>query len=318
MNAGKRFYKYPENKAFAFTILDDTDDTTEKNARPIYELLHKLGILTTKTVWALDTPPEYQGPYFAAETMQLTSYFEWVKELECNGFEIAFHNASMGTSTRDKTIQAIKFLNDNLENEIVLHCNHGQNLENLYWGRQRYTGYILSTLEHIMGIFSSGPAFQGHIENSKYFWGDIAQQKMKFVRGFAFNKLDCAIIPPGRPYHDIRKPYIRQWFNTADAPNVNSFKSLLNRKSIDSLRESGGWCIVSTHFGKGFCSNGKVDPEVEAILRYIVSLPGWYVPVSTLLQHLTNTLGFHNISVIEREYMEIKHIIDRIISRITN
>jgi len=316
MSTKQRFLKYPNNKEFAFTILDDTDDTTEENSRPIYKLLYELGILTTKTVWALDTPLKYQGPYFAAETMQNPSYLEWVKELETYGFEIAFHNASMGTSTREKTILALKYLDDNLKNKIELHCNHGQNLENLYWGKLRYSSTILSTFNFILEKFIHRPEFQGHINNSEYFWGDIAEQRLKFVRGFAFNKLNCAKIPPGKPYHDTRKPFIKQWFNTSDSPNVNSFKSLVNRNSIDSLRESGGWCIVSTHLGKGFCSNGKVDPEIEDILRYIASLPAWNVPVSTLLKYLIETIGYHNISIVEREYMEIKHFLDRVISKI--
>lgn len=37
-------------KSFAFTIIDDTDEATVANVKPIYDLLAELGIWTTKTV----------------------------------------------------------------------------------------------------------------------------------------------------------------------------------------------------------------------------------------------------------------------------
>ena len=84
---------YPSNAEFAFTILDDTDDTTVNNGRPVYDLLSELGLRTTKTVWAFDTPEENRGPYFAGETLSSPRYLEWVHQLADKGFEIAFHNA---------------------------------------------------------------------------------------------------------------------------------------------------------------------------------------------------------------------------------
>ena len=44
---------FPEGRKFAFTILDDTDDATVENVRPVYDLLTELGFRTTKTVWPL-------------------------------------------------------------------------------------------------------------------------------------------------------------------------------------------------------------------------------------------------------------------------
>jgi hypothetical protein len=42
---------WPNNKDFAFTIIDDTDNSTVSNVKPIYNLLADLGLKTTKTVW---------------------------------------------------------------------------------------------------------------------------------------------------------------------------------------------------------------------------------------------------------------------------
>ena len=41
----------PENKKFAFTIIDDTDDAFCNNIVPIYDILYENKLKTTKTVW---------------------------------------------------------------------------------------------------------------------------------------------------------------------------------------------------------------------------------------------------------------------------
>ena len=48
---GSKTMKWPSNKKFAFTIVDDTDNATVENIKPVYDLLHKLSICSTKTIW---------------------------------------------------------------------------------------------------------------------------------------------------------------------------------------------------------------------------------------------------------------------------
>ena len=45
--------RFPNNKKFAFTILDDTDLSTVENVGPVYRLLAELDMRTTKSVWPL-------------------------------------------------------------------------------------------------------------------------------------------------------------------------------------------------------------------------------------------------------------------------
>lgn len=301
---------FPDGASFAFTLLDDTDDTTLENGRPIYSLLAQLGFRTTKTVWPLDTPPGEQGPYFAGETLQRPGYLSWVRKLAAQGFEIAFHNASMGSSRREKTLRALDFLEREVPGSLTLHCNHGQNRENLYWGRTRYGNPVLSRAYSLSMSLRGIPPMEGHVPDSDYFWGDVAHERFRYVRAFAYPRLDCSRIPPGRPFFDPEKPYVRRWFNTADAPDVEAFRRLLSRSAIDSLAAAGGWAVVSTHMGKGFCTGGRVDGEVEEILRYIASLNGWFVPVTELLDHLWRQLGSHTLRPTERLAMECRHALD--------
>ena len=130
--------EFPDDRRFAFTILDDTDDATTENLGPIYKLLHEIGMRTTKTVWAVDCPPELQGPFFAGATLQDAEYLAFVKELVQEGFELAFHNATMGSSPRQRTIDALDVLRTEFGELPTVHCNHGLNRENLYWGINRY------------------------------------------------------------------------------------------------------------------------------------------------------------------------------------
>ena len=52
---------WPQNKEFAFTIIDDTDFATKKNIKPVYDLLYDLGFLTTKTVWVYPPKDKFTG-----------------------------------------------------------------------------------------------------------------------------------------------------------------------------------------------------------------------------------------------------------------
>ena len=273
---------YPSGAEFAFTILDDTDDTTVANARPVYDLLNELGFHTTKTVWTFDTPPENRGPYFAGETLSSPEYLKWVHELAANDFEIAFHNATMGSSLRQDTIKALDLLKNEFGQSVRLHCNHGQNRENLHWGADRYSSYIIRKALSFMTKFRSYPEFEGNDPESPYYWSDVADERLSYMRAFTFRQLNGAKFPPGRPYQDPAKQKNTLFFNTTDAPDVLAFNKLVNPSSIDKLRKQNGWAIVTTHLGKGFYWDNKLDPEFKENMEYLASLPGWFVPASQL------------------------------------
>jgi len=307
---------YPSNKQFAFTILDDTDDTTEENGRPVYDFLYDLGLRTTKTVWTFDTPQENRGPYFAGETLSSPKYLEWVHELVANDFEIAFHNATMGSSLRHDTIKALDLIKNEFRQGVRLHCNHGQNRENLHWGTDRYNSYIIRKALAFMTKFRFYPEFEGNDPESPYYWSDVADERLSYMRAFTFRRLNGIGIPPGRPYADPSKQKKTMFFNTTDAPDVLAFNKLVNPSSISKLRAQNGWAIISTHLGKGFYRNNKIDPEFKNNMEYLASLPGWFVPTSQLLDFLKIELGGSEVSTTERFWMEYTHVIDRVKGRL--
>ena len=306
--------EYPEGGRFVFTILDDTDDATVDNVEPMYELLDSLGMRTTKTVWANDCPPELKGNFFAAQTLRDPPYLALVRRLVDRGFELAFHNAAMGSSCRAQTEKALAFLHEEFGSIPKIHCNHAQNRDNIYWGTQRYRTGLLRRLATTFNCLRPGVSSEGSVEGSAYFWGDLCREHFRFVRGFSFARIDTRSLPPGGPYHDPMTPWVNYWFTTSDAPDVEHFKRLVARDGVERLARDGGVCILSTHLGKGFVRDGRIDPIVESTLRHIADLPGWFAPVSEVLEHLLERSG-GIITPSQRLHLESAHVLDRVTQR---
>jgi len=300
----------PAGKRFAFSVLDDTDDSTLENVEPVYTMLREYGFRTTKTVWPLNCP-EGSRHFFAAETLQDKAYLQFVRELVDAGFELAFHGATMESSPRERTLEGLEFLRSEFGRYPRLFCNHGQNRENLYWGSRRFRTAPLRMLSRVL-TRGHGDAFEGEDEGSRFFWGDVCRDVIQYVRNFTFERLNLLAVDPGMPYHLASTPYVRHWFSTADAPDVEAFNRLLSRRRIDQLETEGGVCIVSTHFGKGFVKNGRVNPVTERLLRYLADKAGWCVPVSDVLDRLLEAGRGRSLTRRDVMRLELRFVADRI------
>ena len=299
--------KYPQGKRFALTILDDTDDSTLENVKPVYDALKTHGLRTTKTVWPVDCP-EGSRIYFAADTLAREPYLKFVRDLQAEGFEIAFHGATMESSERERTVRALEVFRREFGTYPALFCNHGQNRDNLYWGQKRFrTGWVRG----LVGLLRKAPSshYLGEVEGSEFFWGDLCRERIRYVRNWTFPRLDMLEVNPDMPYRTSGTPYVNLWFSTADAPDVEAFVRLLTRQNIERLEAAGGLCIISTHLGKGFARGGSLDPRVRGLLEELERKPGWYVPVSQMLDYLVETqgkggmLGSWKTAMLEAQYI---------------
>jgi hypothetical protein len=275
--------RFPDNKTFAFSIFDDTDEATVANVGPVYRLLADLGFRTTKSVWPLANVP---GASLGGETLQDAGYLDFVRGLQAEGFEIGWHNARNGDSPRAVTRQGLEVFADLLGAPPRTHCNHHDNQDNLYWGPERLhsrllrLGYNLATRGRNRGRFS------GQWEGSPYFWGDLASAHLRYVRNFVFDEINLDLINPTLPYREPGKPYVRAWFSSSEGGTVESFCRLLGEENQDRLEAQGGVCLVYTHFAKGFFADGELHPDFARLLRRLAEKNGWFVPVETLLDHL--------------------------------
>ncbi len=268
---------------FAFTIVDDTDGATLENVKPLYDLLISLNIRITKTVWPLRCE-EANNPYAHSETLQDRYYADWVKALQANGFEIAFHGASAGSNLRAKTLQGLDVFAKILGRLPSVHINHHKNKDNLYWAVARFNSLLPRTL---VGLNQKRRklCYEGEKEDSPYFWGDICQQTIRYSRNLTFVKqIDLTAINSTLPYADPYRPYVPRWFSACDGGNPKRFVQLLSPKNLQRLVEQRGVCIVYAHFGQGFVQDGEVLPEVEVALRRIAEYSdGQFAPVTELL-----------------------------------
>lgn len=301
----------PEKAEFAFTILDDTDDATVANASPIYALLAELGLRTTKTVWPLDCP-EGSAKFYAGHTMARPEYRAWVLELQRSGFEITWHCATMESSFRERTLRGLEAFREYFGAYPALHVNHANNLENVYWGPERYRNPLLRAAHSL--TVRPPISYLGQVEGSPYFWGDMIKERIRFTRGFAFAEINTLRADEGLVYHLPSTPCVNAWFSTSDAPDASAFKKLVTRRSVDRLRAERGTCILSTHLGKHFVTRGRVDPEVEDTLRYLAALPGWFVPTSTILEAAVYAHGgaVPTRGVLRQSVVEARHALDRL------
>jgi hypothetical protein len=303
---------FPSGKRFAFSILDDTDDSTLDNVKPAYDALKELGFRITKTVWPLDCP-EGSRLFFAGETLQNKHYLDFVHRLVEDGFELAFHGATMESSHRERTIRALELLRQEFGNYPRLFCNHGQNRENLYWGHKRFQTIAFRRLSRLTRK-ERIHYYSGETESSEFFWGDLCKKHITYVRNFTFNKVNILAVNPDMPYRIPSTKYVNYWFSTADAPDVHAFNRLLRYDRIDQLERDGGICIVSTHLGKGFVRNGKLNSDADGIFRYLAGKSGWFIPVSDLLDYLLKCHKGDELGQGQRIQLECRFLIDKLIA----
>jgi hypothetical protein len=280
--AGRR---WPDGKRFAFTIVDDTDDATLENVRPVYDLLGALGIYTTKTVWVLRAAedPRWRG----VDTLEDARYRDFVVGLQERGFEVALHGVRGTTSTRATIEQGLDAFAAILGRPPRIHVNHSKNADNLYWGAAR-----LPRWRRALRLHGRGPeASHGHDPGSPHYWGDLCRARVDYVRGLTFTPIDTLSCDPYMPYHDPRYPLVNAWFSCSDGAEAPQFRRLLSPANVARLAESGGACIVYTHFGTpGFVTaGGQVAADIREILVAVSRQDGWFRPASEILDHLRGT-----------------------------
>ena len=301
--------QWPEGKDFAFTIFDDTDRQTLDNASEVYAFLADLGFRTTKSVWPLrgkDTPT------IGGMTCEDPKYLEWVLKLKEEGFEIGLHNVTYHTSRREETIRGIERFYELFGYYPYSMSNHTGCYEGIYWGNARLTG-IHEMLYNLLLLNRNKSKFQGHIESSPLFWGDMCRAKIKYVRNFVFKNINSLKMCPFMPYHDRDRPYVNYWFASSDGPEVHRFNSIIQTENQECLAAEGGACIMYTHLACGFYENGQIHPHFKFLMKRMSRMNGWFVPVNTLLDHILKIEGHREITPYERNRLEIRWLIHKLL-----
>ena len=184
---------------FYFTIIDDTDDATLENIKPVYDFLYEKKIFITKTVWV--HPP--RDKHSKGDSLQRPEYLEYIKELSAKGFEIALHNVGSGDYTRDEILDGIEQFKSKLGFYPKIHINHSYNKDSIYGGFKRFNWPFSSIVKKLYPQYSSG--FEGEIEGSDYFWGDKHKELIKYSRNHEFYNINTLKIDTLMPYTDAKR-----------------------------------------------------------------------------------------------------------------
>ena len=300
---------------FAFTILDDTDCSTLQNAPCVYDFLYDIGLRTTKSVWIFDGQVRPDNLGVVGTTCQDRVYLEWVKSLQQKGFEIASHSTSFTRSTRSQIIQGLDCFQEYFGAFPKVLAQHNDTVDNesIYWGVKRLSGlarFVYILLNALKG--QKRNIYHGEIESSKYFWGDICQDRIKYVRNFVYPEINTLRACPYMPYHDTDRPYVNYWFASTEAPDLSSFVKVMSEENQIKLMNQGGACIIYTHLGKGFVHTGKVEPAFRRVMESIAAKDGWFVPVGELLDYLLQKKTSHQIRSQQRRMLEWKWLLQKL------
>jgi hypothetical protein len=306
---------FPGGKRFAFTVFDDTDHATVRNTAPVYALLEELGIFTTKSVWVY--PP--RGT-FTGGSLEDSEYRDWILRLRDAGFEIGLHNVGDGDFNREEILAGVRRFAEVIGRPPRSHTNHVSNPDNLYWWGERFEWpiEILYRLAYRGLRGTSAPTRgSGSDQGGPRFWGDTTRDLQLYVRNLVFNEINTLKRDPRMPYHDPSKPYVKWWFSSSDGHNCALFNDLIRPDNVDRLEQEGGACIAYTHFASGFVSgNGDVDPVFRKRMEFIAAKDtGWFVPVSTLLDHLRDRAARQSASWSYRMGRNLVWGLDRLAKR---
>jgi hypothetical protein len=298
---------WPGGKAFAFTVFDDPDDQTLDNGRPVYDFLGERGFRTTKAVWPL---PGREHSRHEGTTCDDPAYRTWVRRLKDQGFELALHNVTHHTSPREDTIRGLERFAELFGDYPRALANHTGCGESIYWGKARLTG-VRQRLYSLL-VWNKHRVFQGHVEGSPLFWGDVCRQRITYVRNFVFGDVDTLRVCPYMPYHDPGRPFVNYWFAGAEGGKVRTFTATLSEANQDRLAAQGGACLMYTHLAAGFCERGRLHSRFRSLMDRLSRLNGWFVPVSTLLDHLRQLPGPREITDHERRRLETRWLWEKV------
>ena len=286
---------WPDGRQFAFTVCDDPDAQSLDVSRAVYGLLEDLGLRTTKAVWMIE-PPERNSP---GETCESPESLELCLALQQKGFEIAYHNGAPGTLHRADIVRSLDLFRSHFGDPATM-ANH-YNGDAVYWGDARLSGPARMIYKAVR--WKPSPHY-GHVEGHPCFWGDLCRERIRYCRNFVFRSINTLSACPFMPYTDPQRPYVQAWYAASEGANCERFLRQCSEREQDRLEAEGGACIMYTHFGHGFVTDGKINPEFVRLMRRLAAKNGWFVPVRTLLDYLGATRGTRVLTRRERSQLE--------------
>jgi len=280
-----RISRFPAPYEAAIAVSDDPDNSTLASFTAMYDFLAGIGFPTTRAMWTFERE-EFTGTpplpiEFSAPLLKDPDCLDYCRRLRTAGFEICLHGASSGNNTRERTVAALDALESSLGASPVF-VFHSKNAENLYWDASVASSKIGRAL---LGLYTRNRCF-GEVSGSRYFWGDVCRERVRFIRMFRTRRLDTLAENPSMPYHDFRKPFVNFWFSATKGHIPRLFAG----ENIERLRRRNGASVLYQYLDRYVDAEGRIPADVREALERVASDGRiWKAPVSALLERLRRT-----------------------------
>lgn len=302
---------WPEGKRFAFTVFDDTDLAVPGNYEKVYECLAENGFRTTKSVWPT-TGSGFEARSEAGSTCDDPEYLRHILSLQKQGFEIGYHLSFHTGLKREEIRRGLDRFKELFGHDPVCMSNHASSRESIYWGYERIS-QPLRFLYRILMRRLWGSPYQGERKESEFFWGDLCRERIRYVRNFVFDEINTLGACPAMPYFDPARPLVNSWYASTHAPEIKTCLAAISEERQDQLEESGGACILYTHFAAGFQNGSELNPRFKQLIERLGKKNGYFVPVGILLDHIAKSKGgLREIIPADRRRMERKWFVHKI------
>jgi hypothetical protein len=195
---------------------------------------------------------------------------------------MALHGASAGDNRRADVERSFERFREVFGHDPAVYVHHARNRENLYWGPAQFQ---LAPLRVLARLALRGDGFEGHVQDSEYFWGDIAWERVRYIRLFRTHALDALSRNPSMPYHRADTPLVRMWFS-ASGQGLSAFRRL-TPAAMDRLAARDGAVVVYCH-ARFLMTGPLARPTLHASVGAAIDRIGarsdvWRVGASALL-----------------------------------
>jgi hypothetical protein len=292
--------RWPYPYRWAFSLIDDTDCSTQEAVTTVYEYCLARGIYPTKTLWVHEARRGCGSPRagkpIAGVTLEDPRYLAYCQSIGSRGVELCLHDASPGNNLREETEAAFERFQKAFGYLPRIHVFHSHNCDHFYWGAQQYSSRWLGS---IVRAVAGRHDYHGSDPKSPYYWSDICRRLISYVRLYRTRHFDVLRCNPNMPYHLPGKPDVRLWFSaSASATRLHR----LDERAIDAIARDDGAFLLYAYSANLAAIDDKsvLRPEVQAALDLIGRRADcWRPTVSGLLDRC---LATKNIVVTRRRH----------------
>ena len=279
-----KILRWPYPYRWAFSITDDTDCSTLRPVKAVYDYLIRKGLKGTKTVWVREPArgcgePERSKPIHGI-SLEDPRYVEYCRKISRHGIELCMHDVSSGNNRREEIQAAFAKFEEAFGYAPRIHIFHSHNADHIYWGENQFESRLARWMVRLM---TGKRRYSGEDPESPYYWSDICRENISYIRLYRTTRFNVLKDNPSMPYHQEGKPDVKFWFSASGTGNR---LDELDNRAIDRLaREDGAYLLYAYASQMVLRQNRtRLNPSVKSAFDRIADRQDcWAATASELL-----------------------------------